>query len=49
MKNIALFTMIIDTYFYKYKIGTKKNMIISKEFTYNFFDRHRERLFWINK
>lgn len=24
MKNIALFTMIIDTYFYKYKIGTKK-------------------------
>lgn len=49
MKNIALFMMIIDTYFYKYKIGTKKNMIISKEFTYNFFDRHRERLFWINK
>ena len=49
IKNIALFTMIIDTYFYKYKIGNKKNMIISKEFTYNFFDRHRERLFWNDK
>lgn len=49
IKNIALFTMIIDTYFYKYKIGNKKNMIISKEFTYNFFDRHRERLFWTGK
>ncbi len=48
MRNIALFTILIDTYFYKYKIGTKKNMIISNEFTYNFFDRHRERLFWIN-
>lgn len=45
---IILIVMIIDYKYYGFKLGKKVNLLYSWTNTFNFNDRHRERLFWKN-
>lgn len=46
---ITLFIICIDSKFYGYKIGRRGNLIYFPINTYNFYDRHRERMLWNSK
>lgn len=43
---LILFIILIDSVFYKPKIGKRTNLIYFSNTTYNFHDKHKERTIW---